>query len=110
MSSYSLNLQIFCIIFVFFISIFGFYIPIYLAYCKLTSSLPSSSSSSSSFNIFNYFQRILLSESFTQYIYLFLKCCGSGVILGVALVHLLADAVGDLSEYYEYPGKLLSYY
>lgn len=122
MTSYSLNLQIFCIIFVFFISILGFYLPIYLSNCQNNNN-NSNSNSNSSFNDSNslspsnknnkQFKLNILSELSTQNIYILLKCCGSGIILGVALVHLLADAVGDLSEYYEYPCKfnyLLLYY
>jgi hypothetical protein len=86
--SYSQGLQIFCICFIFFVSLAGFYLPIYLS----TSSSSSSSTCSTTF-----FSK--------QNMYLLMKCCGSGIILGVALVHLLADAVGDLGEYGEYPCK-----
>jgi hypothetical protein len=84
MTSYSQNLQIFCICLVFFISLLGFYFPIYLASSAMTSHFKFISN---------------------QSLFILLKCCGSGVILGVALVHLLADAAGDLGEYGEYPCK-----
>lgn len=88
MVSYAQSFQIFCIFLVFFLSLLGFYFPIYVNSC--------SAQSQTSFPM-----KILSNQSF----YLLLKCFGSGIILGVSLIHLLADAVGDLGEYGEYPCK-----
>ena len=46
----------------------------------------------------------------TSFSYMLIKSYASGIILGVAMIHLLNDAVSDLSLYFEYPCKYLSYY
>lgn len=109
--SSSLNLQIFCIIFVFFVSLSGFYLPIYLTNLKTAQKTTSSTTSPTSVTSISSFS--WCSFSFTtsitfQIIYLCLKCCGSGIILGVSLLHLLSDAVEDLGQYFKYPGSFFS--
>ncbi len=91
----SLSLQIFCICFVFILSLAGYYVPFYLH----MKSLPPPSQAIGEKEK----ERVNLCHNS---LYCLMKCCGSGIILGVALMHLLADAVGDLAEYSEYPGLI----
>ena len=77
----SLGLRIGAIIFIFFISLFGFFFPLCMKYKLGTSNLQENT----------YF--------------LLLKSFASGTILSVALLHLLNDSVNDLALFLEYPCK-----
>ena len=77
----SLGLRIGAIIFIFFISLFGFFSPLYMKYRLGTNNLQEST----------YF--------------LLLKSFASGTILSVALLHLLNESANELALFLEYPCK-----
>lgn len=74
---FSVELRIICIFVVFAVSSIGFFLPWILRL---------------------YYSNIIPSEPF-----FLLKCFSSGTILGVAMLHLLVDAIEDLSSQSEYP-------
>ena len=83
---YSHSIQLVCIVVVFLLSLVGFAIPFQLA----------SRSKGSQGGIVD------------NAMYAILKSFSTGVILGVAVLHLAVDSIEDLSAYSEYPSKMRS--
>ena len=79
----SLSLRIGAIIFIFFVSLIGFFGPIYMKHIVGVNNLQE--------NVY----------------FLLLKSFASGTILSVALLHLLAESSVDLAEYTSYPCKFI---
>ena len=85
-TSESFDLRVGGIFLIFALSIIGFYLPA----------------------IFKQYMGIKNVQQDTNF--MLLKSFASGIILGVAMLHLLVEAVAELGEYTEYPRKLTAQY
>jgi zinc transporter ZupT len=83
---YSYRVQLLCIVLVFLISLCGFALPFKLVSRSMVSGE---------------------SDVLHSVAYAMLKSFSTGVILGVALMHLAVDSVEDLSAFSEYPSKYI---
>lgn len=81
MTNLGTNLKLSAVFVVFFVSVLGCIIPILLA------------------------KRSPLQDILARSVFMTMKCVATGVVLGVATMHLLPDAIETLESQAEYPRK-----